>query len=266
MRRFFRSLFRIIKGQYLGPLILVFGLGIGLERLFILTTLSVVEKFRGPDPDRLQRVHRLLFAIWLGLFRIGGLMKTLPQKGKPIDGPCIIVANHPGLFDVIVLIRDVPRMSVLARRGLGSSLGLGSMFRLAGYVLAPEYSDTADAVETMKKIEGVLQDGYKFMLFPEGTRSPKNGMLSFKAGAFKIARMADVPIQPVVIYNHPPFLPHEDRWYYPPYETSTIQLEFMDPIPPPKAGEERKKALYIQGLISQKLGLSEPATCSQESV
>jgi len=248
------TIYRLIKGQFMGMMFMVFGAGILFEQIFILPFLLVYERIAGPDPRRIQGVHRFLFTIWLRLLKAGGLLKTLPSKGKVMDGPCIIVANHPGLFDIIVLIRDIPKMSVLAKSDLRSQLGLGPIFRLSGYVFEPGRSDAFEAMEPVKIAMDLLRQGFKFMLFPEGTRSPKGGMLPFSAGAFKLSRKANVPVQPVLIRNIPPFLSHEDQWYNPPQETSTIELEFLEPIPPPKEGKEQAEAVKLENHYRKILG------------
>jgi 1-acyl-sn-glycerol-3-phosphate acyltransferase len=116
----------------------------------------------------------------------------------------------------------------------------------------------------MKQAIKQLEMGYKFLLFPEGTGSPKGGILPFKAGAFIIARMANVPAQPVIIRNNPPFMPHEDHWYYPPFEISSIEIEFLEPITPPLRGEERKTAAELEKRFREALYISESLTKSND--
>ncbi len=82
-------------------------------------------------------------------------------------------------------------------------------------------------------------------------------MHPLKKGALYIARQAEVPIQPVAIHNDPPFLPHEDRWYYPSYETSTIQLEFLDPIVPDKGDVSRKLAADLDERLRAALAIGD---------
>ncbi len=248
--------FRILKGLYMLAMFAVFGTAILLGHI-ITPFLLLYDRLAGPDPFRNQRVYRGFVVLWLWLMDKGGLLKTLPHKGKIMDGPCVVIANHPGLFDVLVLIRDVPKMSLIAKQPLRTRLGMAYLFKLAGWIFATGNADAASSMETTNKAVDVLRKGYKFMLFPEGTRSPKGGLLRFKAGAFKLARLANVPIQPVLIRNTPPFLTHEDRWYYPPYETSLIRLEFLEPIPPPHEKEERKAAAMVEDKFRTALGIDQ---------
>ena len=121
--------------------------------------------------------------------------------------------------------------------------------------LHPISDDLSAAVQLTNNIVDVLKSGRRFMLFPEGTRSPKGDLLNFKSGAFKIARAAGVPVQPVLIRNIPPFMPKEDKWYYPQYEKSCFEAEFLEPIAAPEAGREMKAAKELEMIFRGHLGL-----------
>ena len=245
---------RILKGLYLGLMYAVFGTGIGLALIFVLPVLRLADKASGPNPERMQRVNRAGFGLWLRLLRLGGLVRTPRYRGAPPPGPCVVVANHPGLFDVLVLIRDIPRLSVLVKGALVRQLPLWRIFVSAGYVVAPK-EETFGAVQTLSQAAEMIGRGYSFLIFPEGTRSPIGRMRRFKAGAFRLAGEAGVPILPVLIRNDPPFLPKEERWYYPPRRRCTIEMDLWEPIPPPETGRERELAAELEERYRRALGV-----------
>ncbi len=252
----FHRIVRGLKGLYMLAMFGVFGAAIVFGHL--VTPLWLLrDRIAGHDPRRSRRFYRGFIVLWLWLMERGRLLNALPHRGTIMSGPCVLIANHPGLFDILVLIRDVPDMSLIAKQSIRTGLGLGYLFKLAGWVFATGTTDASAALDTTDRALEQLRDGFKFMLFPEGTRSPRGGLHRFRAGAFKLARAADVPLQPVVIRNTPPFLPHEDRWYYPPYETSTVQLEFLDPLPVPANREERKAAAAAESLFRASLGMED---------
>ncbi|MDD5223235.1 MAG: lysophospholipid acyltransferase family protein [bacterium] len=248
---------RVCKGMYLGLLFLAFGLFLIMENIAVLPVLRVIGVFSAPEKSRLQNLNRSLFWLWFRLLKIGGLLEVRPPAGTPCEGPSVIVANHPGLFDVLVLIRVIPRMSVMAKRSLGLSIGMKYIMSASGYVASPELSNPGSAIHSLKAVKEILGQGYRFMLFPEGTRSPKGGMSHFHPGAFRIAQMAGVPVQPVIIRNSPPFLPKEDHWYYPPFERSVLELEFLEPLPPPEKSQAQPAALQLERRFRRELGLPE---------
>ena len=249
------SILRFIKGFLMGGLFGVFLLGIFFELLVVLPVVLILDRILGPNHYRMQWTIRILVGLWLFLLRVCGLLTDKAVKGKPFDGPCVIVSNHPGLFDVLFLIRDVPRMSVMIKQSLVKKLPLGPVFRSAGYVLAPDFEQRGPFQSLDEAIEKI-QMGYKFMIFPESTRSPKGDMGKFHPGPFMLARLSNVPVQPLFVRNDPPFLPKEDRWYFPPSRLSTLEIEFWEPMAPPRAGQEREFARDLEARYRKALGLT----------
>jgi 1-acyl-sn-glycerol-3-phosphate acyltransferase len=253
----FEKLLRSMKGLLMFALFGVFLFGILFELLITRPILGVLNLILGPQPYRMQWTIRVLVSTWLFLLRCCGLLKAEEAKGKPFDGSCVVVSNHPGLFDVLFLIRDVPRMSVMVKQSLARKLPLGPIFRSAGYVLSPDFEKRGPFQCLDEAIEKIRM-GYKFMIFPEATRSPKGDLGKFNTGPFMLARLSNVPVQPIFITNNPPFLPKEDKWYFPPFRVSTLKIEFWEPMPPPKPGQEREFAKKLEARYREALGLAPP--------
>ena len=239
----------------MGALFGVFLLGIFFELLITLPIVWVINRTLRPHPYRMQWTIRILVSLWLFLLRRCGLLKATELKGKPFDGPCVIVSNHPGLFDVLFLIRDVPRMSVMVKQSLARQLPLGPVFRSAGYVLSPDFEQRGPFQSLDEAVEKIRM-GFKFMIFPEATRSPKGDLGKFNAGPFMLARLSNVPLQPLFVRNDPPFLPKEDKWYFPPSRVSTLEIEFWEPMAPPRPGQEREFARDLEARYREALGLT----------
>lgn len=245
------------KGLIMSALLGLFFIGIVLELIFVLPFAWMLSRVKGSEPQRMQQAHRILFKIWLFLMKISGLLAEKKPIGEPYPGPCLIVANHPGLFDVLFLICRIPRLSMIVKSSLAVDLPLGKIFELSGYITAPQTSQ-ASPVAALLEARNMIAEGYKFLLFPEGTRSPKGGLHHFGSGLFRLAHMAGVPIQPVLIRNQPPFMAHEDKWRNPPLEVSTIQLEFWEPLAPPKPGQEREFARMMEMRYRKALEFTDP--------
>jgi 1-acyl-sn-glycerol-3-phosphate acyltransferase len=248
-------IFRSMKGLLMGALFGVFLLGIFFELLVALPIVLVLNRIFGPKHCRMQWTVRILVSLWLFLLRGCGLLTARAVEGKPFDEPCVIVSNHPGLFDVLFLIRGVPRMCVMVKQSLVRKLPLGPVFRSAGYVLSPDFEQRGPFQCLDEAIEKIHM-GYKFMIFPEATRSPKGDLGRFNPGPFILARLSNVPVQPLFVRNDPPFLPKEDKWYFPPSRVSTLEIEFWEPMAPPKAGQEREFARNLEARYRKALGLT----------
>jgi len=239
----------------MGVLFGVFLLGILFELLIVLPILWILNRILVSQPYRTQWTIRILVSLWLFFLRRCGLLKAGELKGKPLDGPCVIVSNHPGLFDVLFLIRDVPRMSVMVKQSLARKLPLGPVFKSAGYVLSPDFEKRGPFQSLEEAVEKIHM-GYKFMIFPEATRSPKGGLGRFNAGPFMLARLSNVPVQPLLVKNDPPFLPKEEKWYFPSCGVSTLKIELWEPLAPPRAGEEREFARDLEARYRKALCLT----------
>jgi 1-acyl-sn-glycerol-3-phosphate acyltransferase len=247
---------RGMKGLLMTALFGVFLFGIFLELLIALPILWALNRILGHEHYRTQWTIRLLVGLWVFLLKGCGLLQAEKLKGTPHDGPCVIVSNHPGLFDVLFLIRDVPRMSVMVKKSLAKKLPLGPVFRSAGYVLSPDFEKRGPFQSLDEAVEKIRM-GYKFMIFPEATRSPKGNLGKFNAGPFMLARLSNVPVQPLFIRNDPPFLPKEDKWYFPCLRVSKLEIEFWEPMVPPIAGQERQYAKDLEARYRKALGLEE---------
>jgi len=248
------KMIRAVKG--LGMLFMfgTFLLGIFVFLLGILPLSWVLDRLAGERP-RVERAARVGFGWWLGIMGVLGLVRSVPPRGDVFSGPCVVVANHPGLFDVLFLIRDIPSLSVLVKTSLAKKLPLGPVLRSLEYVLVPDY-DRVNPLDTAEETLEKIRKGRKVLLFPEGTRSPSGALRPFRVGAFKIARMTGAPIQPVLIRNTPPFLPKEEPWYFPPRPISRLAVEFWEPLPPPQKGEERACARRLEQRYREALGLA----------
>ena len=244
-----------MKGLLMFALFGLFLLGIFFELLITLPILWLLNRILEPQPYRMQWTIRILVRVWLFLLRGCGLLRAKQPKGKPFDGSCVVVSNHPGLFDVLFLIRDVPRMSVMVKKSLARKLPLGPVFRSAGYVLSPDFEQRTP-FQVMDEAVEKIRKGYKFMIFPEATRSPKGSLGRFGPGPFMLARLSNVPVQPLLIKNAPPFLPKEDKWYMLSSRVSILEIEFWEPMAPPGAGQERGFARELEDRYREALGLA----------
>ena len=165
---------RIFKGLLMGILYGFFLLGTVFELLAVIPVIAALNRIGGFKPCRMQWTVRILMGLWLFLLRECRLLKEKNGKGRPFEGASVIVSNHPGLFDVLFLIRDIPQMSVMVKRALAKNLPLGPIFRMAGYVLSPDFEDRSP-LQCLEEAVEKIRMGYKFMVFPEATRSPKGG-------------------------------------------------------------------------------------------
>ena len=120
-------------------------------------------------------------------------------KGRPPEGPCVVVANHSSYLDGIILTAALPpRFSFLIKHEM-------ARIPVAGFVLrglGSQFVDRASAghrQRTARRLVAATATGTALAVFPEGTFDREPGLRPFQLGAFVAARRADASIVPVAI-------------------------------------------------------------------
>ena len=142
-----------------------------------------------------QRLVRGLFVFFVGYLRAFGLLE-LDAGGlselREVEG-VIVVANHPGLLDAVLLVSLVPQAVCLMKGSLARNIVLSGTARLAGYI------HNKSGLGLVKKCEERLREGSNLLVFPEGTRTVGGELLPFKMGFALAAVMTRAPVQTVMI-------------------------------------------------------------------
>lgn len=133
----------------------------------------------------------------LGLMQIDS---TELDSLRAEPGGLIVAANHPTMLDALLVVARLPRGVCVMKAELMRNVFLGSGARLAQYIKNDVGRGMVrDAVET-------LREGNQLVLFPEGTRTVEAPVNAFKPGITLIARLAQVPIQTVIVESFSPYL------------------------------------------------------------
>jgi 1-acyl-sn-glycerol-3-phosphate acyltransferase len=122
-------------------------------------------------------------------------------EGTPLPRGTILVANHPGLFDALLLLRQWPDSSCVMRAGLMSSPTFHGTARACGFLP----NDTG--ADFIREAVARLRSGENLIVFPEGTRTlPGGPLLQFKKGFALAARRSGAPIQTILLEHRGEFL------------------------------------------------------------
>jgi 1-acyl-sn-glycerol-3-phosphate acyltransferase len=117
-----------------------------------------------------------------------------------LDGPLIIIANHPSLLDAVVLLARLPRAVCVMKGSLKRNILFGPMARLAGYV------SNDDPMNLIRQSCDELAGGAQILLFPEGTRTRTFPVNPFSEATAFIAGRSGVPVQALFIEFSSPYL------------------------------------------------------------
>ena len=173
----------------------------------------VIKKGKGsPDArrDALYIAHRHVVR-YLATLDFLGLVE-FRFESTPREQPCIMVANHPGLLDFIILLRDLPNAVCLYKSQSLDNPVLSSFVQVAGYIEGLDGTARANKRIIASCCER-LSEGHHIVFFPEGTRSKSaSSVRKFRTTAFHAAVKCPAPIQPVAISCQPLFLGKNQSW------------------------------------------------------
>ena len=203
----------------------VFGVG---ALALALGVFPLMRWLPGDHERRAQRLVHLAFRVWirfvtgLGVFRV----RWQGKERLPSHGPAVIVANHPTLIDVVLVIAGLPQADCVVKGAAWRNPFLRWVVAGAGYI---RNDGGAALIESC--VDRVRQ-GRCLVLFPEGTRSPARSLAPLRRGAAHVALRAGAPLVPVTITCEPPTLLKGQPWYRVPDRTFEITIAVAEPIWP----------------------------------
>ena len=205
----------------------------GVGGVAIGSVLAPLVKMTEKDPELRQvKTQKLIkhsfkgfteMMVKLGImtYEIEGLEKLEASRQE------LVIANHPTLIDVVVLIGLMERANCVVKQALWSNPFTKGPVQNAGYILnAGSEQFIQDCVARLKEDRAA-----SLVIFPEGTRTAKGEMLNdFQRGAANIALRAQVPIRPVLITCTPSTLTRNEKWYHVPEQPFHIKVTVLDAI------------------------------------
>jgi 1-acyl-sn-glycerol-3-phosphate acyltransferase len=166
---------------------------------------------RGPTELAAQAARLRELCGWVCQFH--GI--ELELRGSLPTGPVIVVANHLGYLDPLVLCSLI-ECSPIAKREIESWPLLGRPLARLNVSFIRRGSPASGARVLLSCLRA-LQGGVSVLNFPEGTTSRGQALLPFHRGAFWLARRTGLPVVPVAVHFDDPgscwvddqaFLPH----------------------------------------------------------
>ena len=119
----------------------------------------------------------------------------------------LILANHPSLIDVVVLISIIPNADCVVKAHLFKNPFLRGVVKNTGYI------SNADPEGLLEDCLLTLQSGNNLIIFPEGTRTKPGKTVKFQRGAANIALRCQAKIACVLINVKPTTLTKSEPWY-----------------------------------------------------
>jgi len=153
-------------------------------------------------------VARVAARSWLLL---AGMRLAVRHADRLPDAHCVVVANHAGYLDGLVLMAALPpRFGFVIKREM-SAVPLASLLLARIGSEFVERFDRHKGASDARRVLRSASNGHSLVFFPEGTFGNEPGLLKFHAGAFITAARAGCPVVPAVIHGSRQVLPGSRR-------------------------------------------------------
>ena len=181
----------------------------------------------------------------------GAKITVYGKENLPKDGCALFVSNHLSNFDFLVLLAEInDPFAYIAKIEL-KKIPLANIWIDCLGCLLMDRDDMRQQLKIINEGISILKNKENLLIFPEGTRSKNGKMLPFKAGSFKLATKAKVPIVPITLIGSADVLENNNYKIYP----ADIKVYIHKPIFTENLEKEEEGNLHIivQSIISEPL-------------
>lgn len=171
----------------------------GISSLILGTTLlPLFHVLAGFSEKRFNVISRRFvnkfFKFFVKYIEVTGAMRLSVENRellKNIQGK-VVIANHPSLLDVVILISLIPNANCIVKGALIQNKFISLIIR---DLYIPNTLPFEEQMERAKK--SMIEDGNNLIIFPEGTRSKPGEPWFFKKGAARFALFAGSDVVPI---------------------------------------------------------------------
>ena len=203
----------------------VFGIGGLLLRVLVFPLLNVFIWTPALRVTAARTVIRRTFRAYVDLMRVLGVLRYEVRGLEKLErGGLLILANHPTLIDTVFLMAFVKNADCIVKSALWNNPFTRGPVRAAGYISNDSGAGLVDDCIAS------LERGNNLIVFPEGTRTPGNGVISLKRGAANIAVRGARDVTPVLIRCEPATLGKGEKWWRVPPRRVLIQIDVQDDL------------------------------------
>jgi 1-acyl-sn-glycerol-3-phosphate acyltransferase len=207
---------------------------------------------------RAQGIIRASFRLYVLALRLLGVIRLEVDGADRLAKAhgALIVANHPTLLDIVLIMSLVPRAQCVVKHQLWKHPLLRPVVTATGYI-----RNDHEAEVFMAECRAALAAGSNLIIFPEGTRSVPGKPLRFQRGFAHIATLLGVNLQPVTITCKPITLVKGRPWYEIPEQAPLFRVVVDQNIEiswftdnSPRALAARKLVTHLEAYYHGKLG------------
>jgi len=139
-----------------------------------------------------QRIAKYVLRVTKTSMRVSG------TENIPVEN-CVFISNHQAIFDGFALLAHIDKpFGFVAKKEIKKIPLVSSWLKSIGSIYINRQSPR-DSIKTIQQGVEKINAGYSMLIFPEGTRSLKSEMNSFKKGSMKLATKSRACIVPITI-------------------------------------------------------------------
>jgi 1-acyl-sn-glycerol-3-phosphate acyltransferase len=179
----------------------------------------------------------------------GARVNVTGRENLDPDRQYVFISNHRSYLDTAALFRYAGRrMGIVAKKELLKVPVLGQGMSFVN-IIAIDRTNPERARRSMEIAKEVMDRGYSFGVFAEGTRAMPGELLPLKKGAFHLAVQTGAAIVPVAIKNTDRMMGKRTGVAYP----GTIEMVLGGPISTSNGREIAGLLQETRAFIAEKL-------------
>ncbi len=202
-------------------------------------------------PARLARVALVEGVVRPGMGALAAPSIHGLDRLVDLEGPAVFAANHHSHVDTPLLLANLPgpwRHKMVIGAAADYFFGNKVTAPLSALVIgAVPIERTKISRKSADDAAALIDDGWSFLIFPEGGRSPDGWGQPFRGGAAYLALRCDVPVVPIHVEGTGRILPKGKNVPRPGRTTIT----FGRPLRPTEDEDSRRFGARIQSAVEQ---------------
>jgi 1-acyl-sn-glycerol-3-phosphate acyltransferase len=187
-----------------------FGLGALALSVFVFPVLNLTVADRAKRAGVAQRIVHRAFRLFVRIMTVVGVIDVEVTGAAALhsDRGRLIVANHPTLIDVVLLVSLLRETQCVVKHQNWRNPFMRGVLVATGYI---RNDDDPEAL--IDACAGVLRAGHNLVIFPEGSRTVPGRPRLLQRGFANIALAAGASIRLVTIRCAPTTLTKGEKWY-----------------------------------------------------
>jgi len=226
----------------------VFGIGGIVLTITVFPVINLLVRDRRRRTELAQRTVHQVFRLFRGLMVAMGVLdfEAVGAGNLRNDRGVLVVANHPTLLDVVLLMSLMDRAQCVVKHQIW-----GNPF-MRGVVAATDYIRNDDDPEKLiTDCSRSLADGNNLIIFPEGSRTVPGRPCQFQRGFASVAVQSRARIRLVTITCVPPMLLKGEKWYQIPPRRPRFGVKVHELVDADELCEDGLRSIAVRRLAAR---------------